>query len=72
MLFANYSKDYFARGARWTAAPRPELRDELFDYKWTRPHKDEAVRYMITEFEPVFDAADFVRCGRDLFGIRSM
>ena len=26
---------------------------------------------MITEFEPVFDAADFVRCGRDLFGIRS-
>jgi glycine amidinotransferase len=69
--FRKLFKDYFARGARWTAAPRPELRDELFDYKWTRPHKDEAVRYMITEFEPVFDAADFVRCGRDLFGIRS-
>jgi hypothetical protein len=28
-----------------------------------------SLRYMITEFEPVFDAADFVRCGRDLFGI---
>ena len=69
--FRKLFKDYFARGARWTAAPRPELRDELFDYKWMRPHKDEAVRYMITEFEPVFDAADFVRCGRDLFGIRS-
>jgi glycine amidinotransferase len=69
--FRKLFKDYFARGARWTAASRPELRDELFDYKWTRPHKDEAVRYMITEFEPVFDAADFVRCGRDLFGIRS-
>ena len=69
--FRKLFKDYFARGARWTAAPRPELRDELFDYKWTRPHKDEAVCYMMTEFEPVFDAADFVRCGRDLFGIRS-
>jgi glycine amidinotransferase len=64
-------KEYFARGARWTATPRPELRDELFDYKWTRPNNGEPLRYMITEFEPVFDAADFVRCGRDLFGIRS-
>jgi glycine amidinotransferase len=36
-----------------------------------RPNKDEPLRYMITAFEPVFDAADFVRCGRDLFGIRS-
>jgi len=64
-------KDYFARGARWTAAPRPELRDELYDYDWMPPEKGEPLRYMITEFEPVFDAADFVRCGRDLFGIRS-
>ena len=69
--FRKLFKDYFARGAGWTATPRPELRDELFNYKWTRPNKDEPLRYMITEFEPVFDAADFVRCGRDLFGIRS-
>ena len=69
--FRKLFKDYFARGARWTAAPRPELRGELFNYKWTRPSKDEPLRYMITEFAPVFDAADFVRCGRDLFGIRS-
>lgn len=26
---------------------------------------------MINEFEPVFDAADFVRCGRDLFVTQS-
>ena len=25
------------------------------------------MRYTINEWEPVFDAADFVRCGRDLF-----
>jgi glycine amidinotransferase len=29
------------------------------------------MRYTITEFEPVFDAADFVRCGRDLFVTKS-
>jgi glycine amidinotransferase len=29
------------------------------------------MRYMVNEFEPVFDATDFVRCGRDLFVTRS-
>ncbi len=29
------------------------------------------MRFMVTEFEPVFDAADFVRCGRDIFGQQS-
>jgi len=24
-------KDYFRRGARWTAAPKPQITDELFD-----------------------------------------
>ena len=64
-------KDYFARGARWTAAPRPQLTDELFDPDFKLPEKGEPIRYILTEFEPVFDAADFVRCGRDLFVTRS-
>ena len=29
------------------------------------------MRYILTESEPVFDAADFVRAGRDLFVTRS-
>lgn len=29
------------------------------------------MRYILTEFEPVFDAADFFRCGLDLFVTRS-
>ncbi|MGP7986122.1 MAG: amidinotransferase, partial [Desulfobaccales bacterium] len=29
------------------------------------------IPFVVNEYEPVFDAADFVRCGRDLFGIRS-
>ncbi|WP_189783809.1 amidinotransferase [Streptomyces capitiformicae] len=64
-------KDYFRRGARWTAAPKPQLTDELFDSDFRVPEAGEPMRYILTEFEPVFDAADFVRAGRDLFVTRS-
>lgn len=64
-------KDYFRRGARWTAAPRPQLTDELYNANFRLPEEGEAISYILTEFEPVFDAADFFRCGRDLFVTRS-
>ncbi|MGA5205607.1 amidinotransferase [Streptomyces variegatus] len=64
-------KDYFRRGARWTAAPKPQLTQELFDPDFRVPGPDEPMRYILTEFEPVFDAADFVRAGQDLFVTRS-
>jgi glycine amidinotransferase len=64
-------KEYFAKGARWTAAPRPQLSDELYDYTYRVPEPGEPQRFVVNEFEPVFDAADFVRCGRDLFVTRS-
>ncbi len=64
-------KDYFRRGARWTSAPKPQLTDELYDQNFTLPEYGEPLRYILTEFEPVFDAADFFRCGRDLFVTRS-
>jgi glycine amidinotransferase len=64
-------KDYFRRGARWTAAPRPQLTNELFDAEFRVPEKGAPISYILTEFEPVFDAADFFRCGRDLFVTRS-
>ena len=64
-------KDYFRRGARWTSAPKPQLTDELFDPDFRLPEKGEPIAYILTEFEPVFDAADFFRCGRDLFVTRS-
>lgn len=64
-------KDYFRRGARWTAAPRPQLTDALFEADFSVPEAGEPMRYILTEFEPVFDAADFVRAGRDLFVTRS-
>ncbi len=64
-------KQYFKQGARWTSAPRPQLTDRLFDDTYRLPAKGDPVRTILTEFEPVFDAADFVRCGRDLFYTRS-
>ncbi|WLW55011.1 amidinotransferase [Streptomyces sp. YU58] len=60
-------KDYFRRGARWTSAPKPQLTEELFERDFRVSGEGEPVRRILTEFEPVFDAADFVRAGRDLF-----
>ncbi len=58
---------YFQRGARWTAAPKPQLTDDLYDYRYEDTGRDHETKYVITEFEPTFDAADFIRCGRDIF-----
>jgi glycine amidinotransferase len=77
--------EYFRAGARWTSAPRPALRDALYDAaagariaerldparpKTLAPGAEHA--YPITESEPVWEAADFMRCGRDLFVTQSV
>jgi glycine amidinotransferase len=48
-------------------APRPQLPDELYDASYRIPGPGESIRYIVNEFEPVFDAEDVARCGRDLF-----
>lgn len=63
-------KDYFRRGARWTAAPKPQLADELYERTFRVPREGEPPRSVLREVEPVFDTADFARCGRDLFVTR--
>jgi len=60
-------KNYFRQGAKWTAAPKPRMSDELYDPHWKRGTQS----YLTTEFEPVWDAADITRCGRDIFFQRS-
>lgn len=77
--------EYFRAGARLTAAPKPALRDGFYDHNCRATGLDGEAelgkrilpegashRYPITEQEPVFEAADFVRCGRDLFVTRSI
>lgn len=64
-------REYAANGARWTVAPRPQLADALYDADYVLPERGPPDSYVINELEPVFDAADFVRCGRDLFVLQS-
>lgn len=52
-------RDYLESGARWIAAPRPLLLDE--DY-FTESDRDLA----ISENDPIFDAANILRIGRDI------
>lgn len=60
-------KEYFHTGAKWTQAPKPQLLDELYNSDYQEPVEGGDPVYSVTEFEPVFDAADFMRCGRDIF-----
>jgi len=70
--FRSLFKEYFRAGARWVSAPRPQLTDELYKPGFqSRETGDENIEYVLTEFEPAFDAADFVRCGRDIIGQKS-
>ncbi len=84
LAYRRIMKDLMRRGALWISAPKPELTDALYDpeYRypadapdgvdddWSKVDPD-ALRFITTEEEPVFDAADFVRCGRDIYGQRS-
>jgi glycine amidinotransferase len=56
-------KELSIKGWNWVAAPKPMLSDELYE---TDSSND--FLYSITEFEPTFDGADFVRCGGDIIG----
>jgi glycine amidinotransferase len=62
-------KNYFAGGARWTTAPKPLMSDALYHDRQGGDHEpfDFNSGALLTESEPVFDAACFARCGRDIF-----
>uniref|UniRef100_A0A6Q2YPM0 Glycine amidinotransferase n=2 Tax=Esox lucius TaxID=8010 RepID=A0A6Q2YPM0_ESOLU len=70
-------KEYFRKGAKWTTAPKPTMADKLYDQDYPirtveDRHKLAAQgKFVTTEHEPCFDAADFIRAGRDLFVQRS-
>ena len=69
-------KEYFSQGAKWTAAPKPQMSDELYDlnYPVKSSNRQKLIsqgKFVTTEFEPCFDAADFMRAGTDIFAQRS-
>ena len=75
--YRSLMKEYFRAGAKWTTAPKPLMSDELYDQGYPirnvkDRHRLAAVgKFVTTEFEPCFDAADFIRAGRDIFVQRS-
>lgn len=66
LAYRRLCKEYFKAGGRWRAAPKPAMSEVSYDYGWKRGEG-----YVTTEFEPLFDAADMARCGRDVFIQRS-
>jgi glycine amidinotransferase len=51
--------DYFRRGANWISAPKPRLPEETYSLEARNGSK-------LSNLEPVFDAANVLRLGRDL------
>lgn len=53
------------------------LSDDLYDYEYPIQNVEERHKlafegkFVTNEFEPTFDAADFIRCGKDIFVQRS-
>ncbi|BEN18524.1 hypothetical protein [Serratia marcescens] len=57
--FRNITRKYFSKGEKWLSAPKPILTDDT--YLW-----DGATPYL-AENDPLFDAANIMRCGKDIF-----
>jgi glycine amidinotransferase len=72
LAYRDLLKDYFRAGARWFPAPRAQMPDELYaaEHELSASTAESPV-LAVREIEPVFDAADFVRFGRDLVAQRS-
>ncbi len=51
--------DYMKKGARWVSAPKPRLRDDCYQ-------RDDLDKLTLTEVEPIFDAANILRCNDDI------
>jgi len=53
-------KQYFKLGSRWISAPKPELVDSLYD-------RSDLSKPTLTDYEIAFDAANVIKCGKDIF-----
>jgi N-dimethylarginine dimethylaminohydrolase len=52
--------NYMKSGSRWISAPKPRLLDELYN-------DSDPSQSVLRNLEPVFDAANVLRAGRDIF-----
>lgn len=66
LAYRNLIREYFEKGAKWSAAPKPRMTNDLYNAAFQRGKE-----YFLTEAEPVFEAADIARFGKDLVVQRS-
>lgn len=57
------------KNCKWIQAPKSLMKDDLynFEYPINLEERKKTKINMLNENEPVFDAADILRCGKDLF-----
>jgi len=66
------------RQMKWCVAPKPSMSDEMYDTTFWQITEEERIermksnRYVVKNDEPVFDAADIMRVGKDIFIQESM
>jgi glycine amidinotransferase len=78
LAYHDILKDAFGRGMRWVQAPKPTMADPLYDFDF--PDVESELRmplakqgkFPTTNFEPIFDAADIMRLGKDLIMQKSI
>lgn len=66
--------EYFERDPnfRWTAAPKPTMADSMYRSDYYKASPEERVKlienriYCTNETEPIWDAADIMRFGKDM------
>lgn len=61
MSFRPLVREYFEKGATWISAPRPILTDDVYRFDTGMPWPT------LADKDPLFDAANLIRCGRDVF-----
>lgn len=60
LSFKSILMDYLQSGARWISAPKPRLANEMYNL-------DDPNASAINDYEPLFDAANILRLGQDIF-----
>lgn len=62
-------KEYFLDGADWHVAPKPSMGSNLYTQNFSLENEifDADKHAALTDYEPCFDAASFMRFGKDIF-----
>lgn len=73
--YRNIIRDLWKRDKKmqWKVMPKASFDDDCFDIDfWTREKTKGVFEYTLTEKEPIMEAADITRCGKDIFIQKSL